>query len=125
MKIRPQSCKAKGRNWQKSIAQFLTENLGLEEGDIVSRPMGSPGADLMMSPTAKRKFPVTIEAKKTASDPGRKAMKQAQFNASKGTIGAVVWQTNGEGGIKGEIRFDLKEFISWYIELSGNTNVKD
>lgn len=68
----------------------------------------------MASPAAKRAFPVTVEAKKTAADPGRKAMKQAQYNAVKGTIGAVVWQTTGEGGSKGEIRFDLGEFIDWF-----------
>jgi hypothetical protein len=76
--------------------------------------MGSGGADIMASPAARRALPISIEAKKTAADPGRKAMKQAQYNAAKGTIGAVVWQTTGEGGTKGEIRFDLEEFIDWF-----------
>ena len=112
--IRPQSAKAKGRKWQQNVAAYLTEKFDLDEGDIVSRPMGSGGADLMMSPAAKRVFPITVECKKTATDPGRSAMKQAQHNALKGTIGAVVWQTTGEGGTKGEIRFDLEEFVSWF-----------
>jgi len=116
-KIRPSSAKSKGRKWQQEIARLITEKFGLDEGDVVSRPMGSGGADLMMSPAARRSFPVTVEAKKTAADPGRKAMKQAQYNALKGTIGAVIWQTTGEGGPKGEIRFDLVEFIDWYKTL--------
>lgn len=77
----------------------------------------------MMSPAARRCFPVSVEAKKTAADPGHKALAQARYNAVKGTIGAVVWQTAGEGGPKGEIRFDLVEFIDWFKTLvkdSGN-----
>ena len=116
-KIKTSSCKAKGRKWQQNVAAFLTKKFNLDEGDIVSRPMGSGGADLMMSPAARRAFPITVECKKTASDPGRSAMKQAQYNALKGTIGAVVWQTTGEGGTKGEIRFDLEEFIDWFKQL--------
>jgi hypothetical protein len=84
--------------------------------------MGSGGADIMASPAARKAFPVTVEAKKTAADPGRKSMRQAQYNAAKGTIGAVVWQTTGEGGTKGEIRFDLVEFIDWYKTLVKDSN---
>lgn len=115
--IRPQSAKAKGRKWQQNVAALLTEKFNLDEGDLVSRPMGSGGADLMASPAARRAFPVTVECKKTAADPGHKALEQARYNALKGTIGAVVWQTTGEGGTKGEIRFDLVEFIDWYKSL--------
>lgn len=115
--IRPQSAKAKGRVWQQSVAALLTEKFNLQEGDLVSRPMGSGGADIMASPAARRAWPITVECKKTAADPGRAAMKQAQYNALKGTIGAVVWQTTGEGGTKGEIRFDLEEFIDWFKKI--------
>ena len=72
----------------------------------------------MMSPAARRAFPVSVECKKTATDPGHKALEQAKYNALKGTIGAVAWQTTGEGGTKGEIRFDLVEFIDWYKRLT-------
>ena len=116
-KIRPQSAKAKGRKWQQEVAKLLTEKFDLQEGDVVSRPMGSGGVDLMMSPAARKAFPVSPECKKTAADPGHAALDQAKHNALKGTIGAVVWQTTGEGGTKGEIRFDLVEFIDWYKTL--------
>lgn len=116
-KIRPQSAKAKGRKFQQEAAKLITEKFNLEEGDVVSRPMGSGGVDLMMSPAARKAFPVSVECKKTAADPGHKALEQARYNAVKGTIGAVVWQTTGEGGSKGEIRFDLVEFIDWYKSL--------
>ena len=84
--------------------------------------MGSGGADIMASPAARKAFPVTVECKKTAADPGHKALEQARYNALKGTIGAVVWQTTGEGGPKGEIRFDLVEFIDWYKQLVRNSD---
>jgi hypothetical protein len=84
--------------------------------------MGSGGADIMASPAARKAFPVTVECKKTAADPGHKALEQARYNAAKGTIGAVVWQTTGEGGEKGEIRFDLVEFIDWYKQLVRNSD---
>ena len=115
--MKPQSAKAKGRKWQQIVAALITEKFDLEEGDVVSRPMGSGGVDLMMSPAARKAFPFSLEAKKTAADPGHKALEQARYNAIKGTIGAVVWQTSGEGGPKGEIRFDLVEFIDWYKTL--------
>lgn len=75
-----------------------------------------------MSPAARRAFPVSVECKKTATDPGHKALEQARYNATKGTIGAVAWQTTGEGGFKGEIRFDLVEFIDWYKTLVQKSN---
>ena len=87
--------------------------------------MGSGGADIMASPAARKAFPVTVECKKTAADPGHKALEQARHNALKGTIGAVVWQTTGEGGPKGEIRFDLVEFIDWYKQLVRNSDNGD
>jgi len=117
-RIKTSSAKQKGRKFQQEAAKLITEKFQLEEGDVVSRPMGSGGVDLMMSPAARRAFPVSVECKKTAADPGHKALEQARYNAVKGTIGAVVWQTTGEGGPKGEIRFDLVEFIDWYKTLA-------
>lgn len=77
--------------------------------------MGSPGADLIMSPAAKRAFPITIEAKKTTAPFSRAAVEQARYNAYPNTIGAVVWQPRGEGGTKGIISFDFEEFVNWYL----------
>lgn len=115
--IRPQSAKAKGRKWQQNVAQYLTEKLKLEEGDIESRPMGSGGVDLMMSPAARRAWPISVECKKTTEPFSRKAVEQARYNALKKTIGAVAWQPRGEGGSKGIISFDFEEFVDWFTEL--------
>lgn len=78
--------------------------------------MGSPGVDIMMSPKARRRLPISIEAKKTTAPFSRAAVEQAQHNTYPETIGAVVWQPRGEGGSKAIISFDFEEFISWWQE---------
>ena len=84
----------------------------LHEDDVVSRPMGSPGADLMMSKDAQYKVGVTFECKKTTAEPTLKALEQAKYNAYPGTIGAVAWQPRGIGGEKGVVTLDLEDFLS-------------
>jgi len=64
------SCKAKGRKLQKEIRDDLRrigERYGLEDGDVESRPMGCSGVDIILSPTAKKIFPFSIEAKNQES----------------------------------------------------------
>ena len=62
--MRPSSAKAKGRKFQQWVASLLLEySIGLEEDDLVSRPMGSPGEDIMQSPAARKQWPFDIECK--------------------------------------------------------------
>lgn len=112
--MKPASAKNKGRKWQQNCAALITRVFVLDEGDVVSRPMGSGGADLMMSPAARKVFPFTLECKKTTGPPGMPAMNQAKHNAFKGTLGAVAWQPRGIGGESGMITFDLEEFVNWF-----------
>lgn len=109
--MRPQSAKAKGRNLQKSVSQKVTEVFELEEGDVVSRPMGSGGADIMMSPAARRACPVTFECKSTTAVPGQPALDQAQYNAVPGTWAAVIWKPRGVGPDKARVMMELEEFL--------------
>lgn len=57
--------KAKGRRHQQHVAASLQKALGLPPEDVVSRPMGSPGLDVMLSAEARNKFPYGIECKRT------------------------------------------------------------
>lgn len=52
----------------------------LEPDDIKSCPMGSAGADLILSPAAKQAFPFSVEckAKATGFSPLYAALKQAE-----------------------------------------------
>ena len=56
--------KALGREGQTKVRDILLSAFSeLQEDDIYSRPMGSPGEDLMLSPAARKKLPFDIEVK--------------------------------------------------------------
>ncbi len=60
----PSYAKALGREGQKRVRDILLKAFPtLEEDDIYSRPMGSPGEDLMLSPKARKLLPFDIEVK--------------------------------------------------------------
>ncbi len=117
MPIKTQSAKSKGRKLQQFVASLITEVLGLEEGDVVSRPMGSGGVDILMSPHARSKFPVSIEAKNTKRMPSVRELKQARANAYPGTLSAVVWKPFGKEYSESMIIFNMQEFVSFWSEL--------
>lgn len=54
----PSSAKAKGREGQQEVVTQIDarNDLGLSPGDVKSRPMGSQGDDLMMSPLAFKRL---------------------------------------------------------------------
>jgi len=86
------SAKAKGRRLQQFVAATLSRIFDWEEGDAVSRPMGSSGVDIMMSPRARRDFPFSIESKNWKKFPGLAALEQARNNTILGTIPCLVWK---------------------------------
>lgn len=58
------SCKAKGRKLQKWVCQILLNLCPmLEADDILSRGMGQNGEDVMLSPAARKVYPLWIECK--------------------------------------------------------------
>lgn len=60
----PAYSKSLGRQGQKKVRDILLKHFPqLEEDDIYSRPMGSPGEDLMLSPKARKLLPFDIEVK--------------------------------------------------------------
>jgi hypothetical protein len=60
----PQYAKQLGREGQKKVKEILLRRFPhLENDDIYSRPMGSPGEDLMLSPRARKVLPFDIEVK--------------------------------------------------------------
>ena len=59
--------KNKARKHQQDIATAIQTALHLPEEDVVSRPMGSPGLDIMLSERARGVFPFGIECKRTES----------------------------------------------------------
>ena len=77
---RTQSKKAKGRRLQQWVRDLLIEKLEVHPEDIESRSMGAGGEDLIMSRSAREKFPYSIECKNQESLNIWKSYEQAQQN---------------------------------------------
>ena len=79
--MKTSSAKAKGRNLQKKVRELLIEKLMIHPEDIESRSMGAGGEDLIMSRSAREKFPYSIECKNQESLNIWKSYEQAQQNS--------------------------------------------
>ena len=79
--MRTQSKKAKGRRLQQWVRDLLIEILEVHPEDIESRSMGAGGEDLIMSRSAREKFPYSIECKNQESLNIWKSYEQAQQNS--------------------------------------------
>lgn len=86
--MKPQSCKAKGRNLQKWVRDQLIEQLNIHPEDIESRSMGAGGEDLIMARAARQKFPFSVECKNVEKLNVWEAYEQAKVNA--GTYEPIV-----------------------------------
>ena len=58
--MKPKSAKAKGRILQKWFRELIIQQLGLDEEDLESRPMGSQGEDIIMGKQSREKFPYWV-----------------------------------------------------------------
>ena len=79
--MKSQSKKAKGRRLQQWVRDLLIEKLEVHPEDIESRSMGDGGEDLIMSRSAREKFPYSIECKNQESLNIWKSYEQAQQNS--------------------------------------------
>ena len=79
--MKTQSAKAKGRRFQQWVRDKLIEVLNIHPEDIESRSMGAGGEDLIMSRSAREKFPYSIECKNQESLNIWKSYEQAQQNS--------------------------------------------
>ena len=87
--------KQKGREHQQHIAEMIRIRYNLPEEDVVSRPMGSPGLDIMLSERARRLFPYGIECKRTEKLSIPTWWKQCTDNADKeGLMPMLVYRQN-------------------------------
>ena len=79
--MKTQSKKAKGRRLQQWVRDLLIEKLEVHPEDIERRSMGAGGEDLIMSRSAREKFPYSIECKNQESLNIWKSYEQAQQNS--------------------------------------------
>jgi hypothetical protein len=89
--VKTASAKSKGRNHQKAVRDALLRAFpDLGPDDITSRSMGARGEDLILSPAARRRLPVSFECKDTRRTPGAAAIAQARANAGP-HVPVVAW----------------------------------
>ena len=105
--MRPQSAKAKGRRLQQQFRELLIEKLGIHPEDIENRSMGAGGEDLIMSRSAREKFPYSIECKNQESLNIWKSYEQAQQNSGNYEPIVVIKRNN----VKPLVLVDADYFI--------------
>lgn len=91
-RISVQSAKGKGRKGQQLVRDVLLEAFpALEPDDIRSTSMGAGGADLQLSPAAKRLIPYEFEVKVRAKGftPLYDALKQADGHGDLDAVAVV------------------------------------
>lgn len=93
--MKPASAKAKGRSLQQWFRDKLLHYApSLEKDDVASRSMGASGEDIMLSPAARRLYPISVECKSRASWAFYKDYDQAVINAPKGAEPILVAKAN-------------------------------
>jgi len=88
--LKPSSAKAKGRVFQQWVRDQIITKFGLETDDVRSISMGAQGEDILFSPTARRRCPISVECKSRDRIAVYGYYEQAQTNA-KGQGEAVVF----------------------------------
>ena len=105
--MKTQSAKAKGRRLQQWFRDLLIDKLGIHKEDIESRSMGAGGEDLIMSRSARNKFPYSIECKNQEKINIWESYKQANEN-SKDYEPVVVLKRNNH---KPLVLIDAESFV--------------
>jgi len=96
--IKPRKCsirsaKNKACRLQNKVRDAIrADNPDLHPDDVASCPMGSPGADIILSPAAKRLHPYSYEAKAHATGFAKAYAALAQANRNDGLTPVAVVQ---------------------------------
>ena len=81
--MKPRSAKNKGKRLQNTVRDLILEkfNSKLEPDDVRSITMGDSGEDILLSPTARRLFPFSVECKNQEKLNIWSALEQAEENS--------------------------------------------
>lgn len=98
--------KEKARRHQTGVAERIRAALSLPDEDVVPRPMGSPGIDIMLSDRAREQFPYGIECKRVETLSIPSWWKQCEKNAEdEGLKPMLIFRKNREPNMV-VMRFD-------------------
>lgn len=111
--MKPQSCKAKGRRFQQTIATIIRAHFNLPEPDAVSTSMGNQGIDIQLSSAARNVFPFGVECKNSEHLNIWKALDQAKINAEKEALKPLLAFTRNRDQAYVALRLeDFMELVS-------------
>lgn len=114
--MKPSSAKQKGRLLQQKVRDAVLGKFPhLEPDDVRSTSMGAGGADVQLSPAAKKVFPFDVECKSLAAIGIYKHYKQAASHGRHEPL-VVVKQNNS----KPLAVVDFEYFMSMVEELYAN-----
>ena len=92
--MKPRSAKNKGKRLQNKIRDLILEKFdSLEPDDVRSITMGDSGEDILLSPTARRVFPFSVECKNQEKLNIWSALEQAEDNSGNHTP-LVIFKRN-------------------------------
>jgi hypothetical protein len=87
--------KQKARLLQQKVRDLILKySPSLEPDDVKSTSMGANGEDVLLSPAARRQYPISIECKSRASWAFYKDYDQAVINAPEGMEPILVAKAN-------------------------------
>ena len=98
-RITVKSAKAKGRNFQKQVAERISKLLDIpveKDGEIESRPMGQSGTDIILRGDALELFPYSCEMKNQQNVSIHQWIEQAKTNTKEGTNWLLFFKRNHE-----------------------------
>jgi len=109
------SRKAKGRRLQQEVRDALRSKYDdvLVDDDIQSIGMGQSGADIVLSPLAKKHIPIDIECKAQESLNIWSALSQAESNSTADRVPVVVFKRNRS---KTYICMEFDAFIDKFLK---------
>ena len=120
-KMKPQSCKAKGRRLQQKIVDDILKAFpSLKQDDVFSTSMGCGGEDVKMSPATRSLLPLSIEAKNQEKLNIWDAYSQAESNCPPETTPCVIFKKNNT---KTFAMIPWDKLLELYVQLSKNTTL--
>jgi hypothetical protein len=108
------SAKAKGRNYQKEVADEFIQRLDLDALDVKCAVMGENGIDVRFFGRNRDKAPFAVECKRTEAINIHRAFEQASANAD-GQIPIVVFRRNRDIS---KVCLSLDDFLGLVAELN-------
>ena len=107
-KMKRKSAKTKGRVGQTEVVNLIETYMGFNDDQIRSNPASVTGEDIILSESAREKFPLSIEVKRVEKLNIFTAFKQAISNAGN-YMPLLVHRRNNEEWL---VTFRFRDFLS-------------